>query len=121
MRQKHGPTRENGAQPITLATLNTRTRPESPPSVSKPSNRSSRSGTSRRPSRREWICYHNPDEMDCPADEADAHSVETGKKTLRPGNMLGDRIWLVGRDEDTAKYYLYGFFIVDSFKDGRAR
>lgn len=87
--------------PITLATLNVRTGPRPP----------------RR--QREWICYHNPEEMEYSADEADPHSAETGKKRLNPRNMLGDRIWLVGRDEETGRYYLHGFFVVDSFTDWR--
>jgi len=58
--------------------------------------------------------------MSCPAEEANPRAVETGKSRLNPRNMLGDRIWLVGRDEGTDKYYLHGFFVVDSFVDRRS-
>jgi hypothetical protein len=88
-------------QPTTLATLNTRTGPKRPTPP------------------REWICYHNPDEMGYSAEAADPHSEATGKKRLNPRNLIGDRIWLVGRDEGTDKYYLHGYFVVDSFNDQR--
>jgi hypothetical protein len=94
-------TRSAGAEPVTLTTLNTRTGPKPP----------------RQP--REWICYHNPAEMNCTAEEADPHAVETGKKRLNALSTIGDRIWLIGRDESDGRYYLHGYFVVDAFEDRR--
>jgi len=121
MGQPRSPSLKKDSPQVTLVTLNTRTGPPRPKPASSLSRVATRSRPKRRLGIRQWICYHNPAEMGCSAEEANPHSVETGKSRLNPRNMIGDRIWLIGRQHGTDKYYLHGFFMVDSFEDRRNR
>lgn len=63
---------------------------------------------------RHFINYHNPDAMGFEFDEVEGFACVTKKIS----DLVGNRVWLVGRRGDARDCYLYGTFKIATVEQG---